>query len=151
MKRSPRLKQVSKKRLFQTRVSKLLIVLISSGIILSGLFYLFSPKQTYTYQGTILWKDNLLPADSIKVLIYLDKDHDGKVSEADKLVDSLYTDNQGRFEWQSYQSKHLVVKIESSETSEPLNADAKRIYVRRERRISPDHSRGSSQSRIIPR
>ncbi|MEM6261692.1 MAG: hypothetical protein AAGI38_04220 [Bacteroidota bacterium] len=51
-------------------------------------------------------------ADSVKIRIFIDMDKDGLAGPGDQLVDSLYTNEQGMYEWYTFKSATLVIDID---------------------------------------
>lgn len=68
-----------------------------------------------------IWDLGEITVDSIKIWIFIDSDKNGTVSENDLLIDSLYTDEEGIYEWKTYSSKRLVIKWDKSSVPEGFN------------------------------
>ena len=96
-------------------------------VVLSVVF--FSPRQAASlkvaqvYAGKVYqdvnengqWDWGEIPLDSVKVRILIDHDGDGVVSRGDEVVDSLFTNSLGLYEWKTFRSETLVVEIDPNE------------------------------------
>ncbi len=99
-------------------------VLGGAGVLLAGFLWIMGLQsfQKKKLSGAVFsdlnengrWDVGEPPIDSIKIWLYVDADNNGIVSNNDILIDSLFTDEEGVYEWKSYTSGKLVVKIDNS-------------------------------------